>query len=172
MSIKEWRAGQRERLILPVWGFSPAPCLFWSSCCQMLDMTLTERWRHHIGILPLRLPAALPPVCLHQRLISSLLLLLLPTFVSPSLVVAPFLRYLLHVCLFFLTFSILCLETFLMIITLTFLPSSPNLQVLIAGRTWKSQLAASPLASISPQCNAFLSAIFIFFLSFLVLVFA
>lgn len=133
MSIKEWRGGQRERLILPVWGFSPAPCLFWSSCCQMLDMTLTERWRHHIGILPLRLPAALPPVCLHQRLISSLLLL--PTSVSPSLLVAPFLRYLFYVFFFFLTFSILCLETFLMIITLTFPPSSPNLQVLITGRT-------------------------------------
>lgn len=53
---------------------------------------------------------------------------------------------------FFLTFSILCLETFLMIITLTFPPSSPNLQVLITGRT---------LLLLLP-CP--LSAIYIFFL--------
>lgn len=42
-------------------------------CWHTLDMMLTRRWRHHIGIQLLSLETVQPPVCLYQCFISSFL---------------------------------------------------------------------------------------------------
>lgn len=134
----QWTEGEIDS---PCVRFFTCPLPVLVICCQMLDMTLTERWRHHIGILPRRLPAALPPVCLHQRLTSPLRLSFPRASFLPSvtrfrfIVIPP-----LSVALLSPTCKILFLGTFHMIITFNSPPSNSNLHILITGRTWKSQL--------------------------------
>lgn len=140
--VMQWAEGEIGEIDSPcAVRFFTCPLPVLVICCQMLDMTLTERWRHHIGILPRRLPAALPPVCLHQRLTSS------PRLSFPRasflsfvtlfwFIVIPSLRFTLSS----LTCSVLFLGTFYTIITLSSPPSNRNLHILMAERTWKSQL--------------------------------
>lgn len=127
-------------------GEIDSPCVRFFTCpLPVLVILLPNAWHdvnrkmktsywHPASASPSSSASCLPPSASH--------------FLSPP---PPYLRLsfpscgpfpsLLALCFFFfLTFSILCLETFLMIITLTFPPSSPNLQVLIGGRTWNSQL--------------------------------
>lgn len=99
--------------------------------CHTPDIMLTERRRHHIGILPQHLPAACSPVCLYQRLLCPLCL---PTwFLSPALFLCNFL------CWFF--FILRCSaapscfsRSSLFPHHLHFSPPYPNLQVSLIGR--------------------------------------
>lgn len=72
VSFQEVKGDTEGEIDTPCVRFLTCPLPVLVICCHVLDMTLTERWKHHIGILPLHLPTALPPVCLHQCLISSL----------------------------------------------------------------------------------------------------
>lgn len=158
----QWTEGEIDS---PCVRFFTCPLPVLVICCQMLDMTLTERWRHHIGILPRRLPAALPPVCLHQRLtfplrLSFPLASFLPSVTRFRFIVIP----LLSVALLSPNCNILFLGTFHMIITFNSPPSNSNLHILITGRTWKSQLDSFSLCFFLPICNYQLCAIYLLFI--------
>lgn len=129
--VMQWTEGEIDS---PCVRFFTCPLPVLVICCQMLDMTLTERWRHHIGILPRRLPAALPPVCLHQRLTSPLRLSFPRASFLPSLtrfrfiVIPPR-----SIALLSPTCNVLFLGTLHMIITFRSPPSNSNLHILITG---------------------------------------
>lgn len=156
VSPKEVKEGAEAEIDTPCVRLLTCPLPVLVICCHTLDMTLTERWRHHIGILPQRLPTALPPVCLHQCLISSRSL-----FHTISLPYSPLLFPALSLCFIpccsAANPSILFLYIFLIHYPPHLPPSCPNLQVF-----WLLVRPKTLLVSASPHTSSSLSH-FLFF---------